>query len=323
MTERTFLEDVGCRYSVTPIGNAKAWEIQNLRNDPLIPPIIYVIESELGERFLLGREVCGRPKFNMIRYIGKSFVELFFERLNKKNCAQYIILKNAYPLDLQYAFGFAPPFDKFLLPTTFISIKKVLDKEGKDWEIQDQNLIGGYQGDTWLIPKTTVASGLAIASFLRNVFTKYLPKEVYLITACGSLEGCKRIYHECLQKGVKFIPVFSQCIFSISKVKNSSDLPLTNLSILNSDSITTRQFYEKAMLRYQGKQMCSVGNLVESLDHPIQYSIHTLWEMQSLGMDPKKENWDAWTINVREKDFQKKVSDFSYSLYEYFHGIWE
>lgn len=323
MCERTFLEDVGYRYSTTPIGHAKAWEIKNLKGDPSLPHILYVIESELGERFLLGREICGRPKFNMIRYIGKSFVELFFEQLNKKNCAQYIILKNGYPFDLQYAFGFAPSFDKSLLPTSFIHIKKVLDKEGNDWEIQDQNLIGEYQGDTWLIPKTTVASGLTIASFLRSAFTKFLPKEVYLITACGSLEGCKRIYHECLQKGIEFIPVFYQCIFSVSKMKNSSGLPLTNLSILNSDSITTRSFYEKAIIRYQGKKMCSVGNLIESLDNPIQYSIHTLCEMQSLGMDPKKENWDAWTINVRGKGFQKKVLEFSYSLHEYFQGIWE
>ena len=75
MSERVFLEDVGKPYSVNALGNARAWEVRHLRNDPAIPPLIYVVESEVGQRFLLGREVCGRPKFNMIRYIARSFIE--------------------------------------------------------------------------------------------------------------------------------------------------------------------------------------------------------------------------------------------------------
>jgi hypothetical protein len=56
------------------------------------------------------------------------------------------------------------------------------------------------------------------------------------------------------------------------------------------------------------------GDIGESLEDPIQYSIHTLLEMQVLGMDPRKENWDAWSVNVKEKDFKKKVSDFKPEL---------
>ena len=101
MTERTFLENVGSPYSVNAIGSARAWEVRRLRNDPTIPPLVYVVESEVGQQFLLGRETCGRPKFNMIRYIAKSFVELFFEQLSGKALCQYIILRGAYPFDLQ------------------------------------------------------------------------------------------------------------------------------------------------------------------------------------------------------------------------------
>jgi len=68
--------------------------------------------------------------------------------------------------------------------------------------------------------------------------------------------------------------------------------------------------------------MCSVGDIGESLDDPVQYSIHTLWEMQMLRMNPKREDWDAWTIDVREERFQKRVLDFNPTLYDYFKEIW-
>ena len=322
MTSRTFLENVGTPYSVNAIGSVRACEISHLRNDPTIPPLIYVIESAVGQQFLLGREISGRPKFNMIRYIAKSFVELFFEQLSGKEISQYLILRGAYPFDLQYAFGYAPPYDRLLLPTGFIKLQRLLNKEGTGWEIHGQNFIGEYQGDTWLIPDTAIASGSTIAHFLRNGFSHHLPKRVYVITACGSLEGIQRIYQECLKTNVGLVPIFSQCIFEVSKVGNLPGLPLTDLSVISPGSITTEEFYEKAFRRYQGTQMCCVGDIGESLEDPLQYSIHTLWEMQILGMDPKKEDWSAWTVDVREESFQKKVSDFNPALFEYFNSLW-
>jgi hypothetical protein len=122
---------------------------------------------------------------------------------------------------------------------------------------------------------------------------------------------------------VELIPVFSQCIFEVSKVGNLPGLPLTDLSIISPGSITTKELYKKAFRRYQGTRMCCVGDIGESLENPVQYSIHTLWEMQILGMDPKKEDWNAWTVDVREKSFKKKVSDFNPALADYFQEIWK
>ena len=323
MSERIFLEDVGKPYSVNALGDAKAWEVRHLRNDPTIPPLIYVVESEVGQEFLLGRGVSGRPKFNMIRYIAKSIAELFFEQLKEKELSQYLILRGAYPFDLQYAMGYAPPYDLKLVPTGWIKLQRVLESEGTDWEIRGQNLIGEYQGNAWLIPDTAIASGSTIAFFLKNGFTRPLPKQVYVFTACGSLEGIQRIYRECQKKGVELIPVFSQCIFEVSKSGNLPGLPLTDLSVVSPGSMTTKAFYEKAFHRYQRTRMCCVGDIGESLEDPIQYSIHTLWEMQILGMDPKKENWDAWTVNVREKSFEKKLTDFKPELAPYFKELWK
>lgn len=322
MSDRTFLEDVGTPHSVNPIGNAKTWEVRNLYNDPTLPPLIYVIESEIGQRLLLGREISGRPKFNMIRYLAKSFVELFLEKLNGKDLSQYLILRGAYPFDLQFAFGWTPPYDRLLLPTSFIKLQRVLNSDGTDWEIHSQNLIGQYRGEVWLIPDPVIASGSTISYFLRSGYAHHLPKQLYVITACGSLEGIRRIYQECLKRHVELIPVFSQCVFEVSKVGNLPGHPLTDLSILNEGSITTKTFYEKAFHRYQGKRMCSVGDVGESLEDPVQYSIHTLWEMQLLEMDPKKEDWNAWTVDVRTKSFHKKVSDFNPNLSDYFHELW-
>jgi hypothetical protein len=323
MSDRTFLEDVGTPYSINAIGTVKAWEVHHLRNDPTIPPLIYVIETDIGQQFLLGREISGRPKFNMVRYIAKSFVELFMEQLSDKELSQYIILRGAYPFDLQYAFGSVPTYDRLLLPTCFTKLQRILNPEGTDWKIHAQNFIGKYQGDVWLIPDTTIASGSTIAYFLRNGFTHHLPKRVYVMTACGSLEGIQRIYQECLKKDVELIPVFSQCIFEVSKVGNLPGLPLTDLSIISPNSITTRELYDKALCRYQGTRMCCVGDVGESLEDPIRYSIHTLWEMQILGMDPKKEDWSTWTIDVRAKEMKKKVHNFNPTLVEYFNEIWK
>jgi hypothetical protein len=322
MSERVYLEDVGKPYSVNALGDTKAWEVRHFRNDSAIPPLIYVVESTVGQSFLLGREVCGRAKFNMIRTIAKSFVELFFEQLKTNDLSQYLILRGAYPFDLQYAMGYAPPYDKKLLPTGWIKLQRVLNSEGTDWGIKAQNLIGEYQGDVWLIPDTAIASGSTIAYFLRNGFAQHRPKQVYVFTACGSLEGIQRIYQECQKEGVELIPVFSQCIFEVSRKGNLPGLPLTDLSVLSPGSITTKALYEKALNRYQGTRMCCVGDIGESLEDPIQYSIHTLWEMQVLGMDPKKEAWDAWSVNVKKKSLKEKVSNFKPELADYFKELW-
>jgi hypothetical protein len=321
MSERIFLEDVGKPYSSTPIGDARLWEIPELRKDSSLPRVLYVVESEIGENFLLGRGISGRPKFNMIRYLAKAFVQLFFEKLSGK-LSQYSS-QWRLPCDLQYAFGSVPPYDSQLLPTGFIKLQKTLNKEKTHWEIEGGDLIGTYQGDTWLIPEAVIASGSTIAFFLKNAFKWYLPKQVYLLTACGSLQGIERIHRECFSAGVKLIPVFSQCLFEVSKTGNLPDLPFTDLPVLNPGSITTKTFYEMALRRYQGTRMCSVGNVTESLEDPFQYSIRTLWEMQILGMDPKKENWDAWTVDVHQEKFQKGASDFNPGLHDYFRAIWE
>ncbi len=323
MTDRTFLENIGTPHSINAIGSARAWEVRHLRNDRTIPPLIYVVESDPAQQFLLGREISGRPKFNLIRYMAKSFVELFFEKLSGKELCQYIILRGAYPFDLQHAFGHAPPYDRLLLATGFIKLQRVLNHEGTDWEIRAENFVGEYHGDTWLIPDTAIASGSTIAYFLRNGFVHHRPKQVYVITACGSLEGIRRIYQECLKRKVELIPVFFQCIFEVSKVGNLPRLPLTDLSVISPGSITTKELYEKALRRYQEKRMCCVGDIGESLEDPINYSIHTLWEMQVLGMDPKKEDWSSWTVDIRTEEMKKRVHDFNPSLSEYFKEIWE
>jgi len=323
MTERIFLEEAGNPYSVNALGSAKVWKIDHLRKDPTLPPLIYVVESEVGKQLLLGREISGRPKFNMIRSLAKSFIELFLEQVKEKNCSQYLILRGAYPFDLQYAIGGTPPYDLLLLPTGFVNLQRTLNPEGTDWGILTQHLIGEYQGDTWLIPDAVIASGSTISSFLRNGFDQHLPKQVYIMTVFGSLEGIQRIYQECLRKDVELIPVFSECIFEVSRAANLPDRPLSDLCIVSPGSITTKELYEKAHRRYQGTRMCCVGDIGKSLEDPFSYSIQTLREMQILGMDPKKENWDAWTVDVRAEEFKKKVLSFSPTLFDYFKEIWK
>jgi hypothetical protein len=122
---------------------------------------------------------------------------------------------------------------------------------------------------------------------------------------------------------VELIPVFSQCIFEVSKAGNLPGNPLTGLSILSPGSVTTKKTYEEAFRRYQGTRMCCVGDIGESLENPVAYSIRTLWEMQILGMDPAKEDWSAWTVDVRTQEMKKKVQEFNPSLADYFKDLWK
>ena len=126
-----------------------------------------------------------------------------------------------------------------------------------------------------------------------------------------------------MKAGVELVPIFSQCIFEVSRVGNLPGLPLTDLSVVNPGSMTTKSFYEKAFERFQGTRMCCVGDIGESLEDPVNFSIHTLCEMKLLGMDPKKENWDSWTVNVRQREFQKKVQNVDPALFDYFTEIWK
>ena len=323
MTDRIFLESVGKPYSTTALGHARAWEVHHLSNDPALPPLMYIMESEIGNRFLLGREVSGRLKFNMIRYIAKSFVDLFLEQIKNQDVAQYLFLKNAYPFDLQDAVAAAAPFDLLLLPTVFIRVHRIPNQDGTDRDIQFQDPIGEYRGDTWLIPIPVIASGLTVASLLRTGFKHHRPKRVYLLTACGSTQGIRRIFGECRKAEVELIPVFSQCIFEVGAAGNLPGRSLPSLTVIHPGSIATESFYKEAAERYQGMPMCCIGNLEDSLNHPVQYTMDTLWEMQVLGMDPTKENWSNWTVNVREENFQKKMLEFNPGVFNYFMETWK
>lgn len=303
MQEIQFLEDIAKPYNVSPIGDVRTWELLNPKYDFPLPSLIYVIDSEMSQNFLLGREKSGREKFNMIRYLAQSTIPLFIEQLKKKNLSQYLFLKDSYPFDLQYAFGCSSIYKNILVPTSFVVLKHDTFRDE-----YDQILIGHYCGDTWLIPIPVLSKGLMITHFLKKAFIKHYPKQVYLFTICGSLEGLSPIYRECKKNNVDLIPIFFQCLF-----KNAHP----PFSVFNSGSITTKDFFRKASNRFQGKQMCCIGSLEESLYDPVTYSINTLYEMMTLSMDFSKEDWDSWSIDVKEESFQKKIFEFNPTLFEY------
>ena len=319
MRQRMFLEEVGKVDSTNPIGNAKAWEIRDILGEEHHPPLIYVVESEAGERFLLGRELSGRAKFNLIRYVAKSFVEIFFERLKGKEAVQYLILPDAYAFDLQYAMGVSPPYDRILLPTEFI----LFENGGKAFEKMTSPGPGTYRGRTWFIPNTAHTCEETVVHFLRNAFSSHRPEEIYLFTACGSLKGIETLHNECLKVGVRLVPVVSQCLFDVSKPLEPACSRQATFPILDPATLTSRAFLEKATERYQGKEICSVGDVQKSLSHPILYCVETLREMMHVGMDPSKENWEAWSVDVRSEEMREKIHELDPAIYDYFRPFWD
>lgn len=321
MHQRMFLEEVGRVDRSNAIGNVKAWEIREILGEEHHPPLIYVVESEAGERFLLGRELSGRAKFNLIRYVAKSFVEIFFEGLKGKEAVQYLILPDAYAFDLQYATGVTPPYDRVLLPTEFILVKK---RSGdKAFEKVTSPGQATYRGRTWLIPNTTLTSEETVVHFLRNAFSSHRPEEIYLFTACGSLKGIQTLYNECLKVGVRLVPVVSQCLFHVSKPLEPACSRQATFPILNPATLTSRAFLRKATERYQGKEICSVGDVQKSLNHPVFYCVETLREMMHVGMDPAQENWEAWSVEVRSEEMREKIRELDPAIYDYFRAFWD
>ena len=306
---RIFIEDVG---GLVKFDKNSIWEINRLTSD--LPPIMYLVENEPGQHFLLKRGLWGRAKFELIQAIAQVLFNAVAGKIKRyQSYRQFLILRGAYPFDLQKAASLLLP--ELVLPTSFTKLERILD--GERWKIKEEFFHGKWDGEAWLIPDTAIASGTTITYLLRRGFSYHRPKAVFIFTAAGSLEGIEKIYLVCRQHQVKLVPVFSQCIFQVSEHGTFPHLPLTDLPILNPGTITSRNFYTKALAIYQGKSMCSVGDIGASLYEPEEYLLDTLEEMKILEIDPLKEGW-RWTEELwQNEEFRQEIRSRKPGTYEY------
>lgn len=325
---RKFLEEVGNKYLEEhhPEIPIITWKVEGLNGIKQA----YVIEHNKGEEFLLGRGIYGAEKFQLIQWISwnllcftwplikKEVLAETKEEIGQDQARQFIILRGAYPFDLQN------PWQRYagsILSTSWTKLQRKKSKQrGKDkWEIEEEFSYGGLEGKIWLVPDTAVASGSTVSHFLRTRLSEAeknnkLPETVMLYTACGSLLGVKRASEACQVYGVDFIPVFSQAIFEVSPRGNLPGLPYTDLPIENEGTITSKRFYKKAHKMFQGKPLCTIGDIGEILLEVEQYFLDTFWEIAEVGIDPTKPEWEwlreIWNSKENgQKPFRKKLAD--------------
>ena len=283
--KRIFIEDIG--EVVERKGKVIVWRVLVPNN--YFPEEMFLVESPAGERLVLGRGIWGRKKFELIQEIADILFEAVLERMSfSQSPRQFLILRGAYPFDLQKASKRLMP--DFILPTTFLKLQRKL--VGGRWQIEEKFFLGEWTGDLWLIPDTAIASGSTIAYLLIKGLKIAKPKRIIVFTAAGSIEGIIKIWQVCQQYGVEMIPVFSQCIFEVSKEGVLPNLPYTDLPVENHGTITSREFYQKAHQVYQGKPMCCVGDVGDSLENPEKYIAETLKEIEILGIDISQPGWE-------------------------------
>jgi len=301
--------------------NFVRWKIVNLFNDKELPPLIYIIESQPGQEFLLGRGLSTRRKFEFIQQIAQILFEAIKNELKIfSSISQFIILRGAYPFDLQTASkGILP---NKTLTTHFIRLRRNLN-EDKLWKIEPILMLNNdsdWESQVWLIPDTAIASGSTISCLLREGFKHYKPEKVFVFTAVGALEGIKKIYKTCREYGVEFMPIFSQCIFAVSSEGVLPNLPLTDLSIEHERTISSENFYQKAHIVYQGKKMCAVGDIGKSIGSQKEYEeylMDTLYEMQILGIDPNQREWQWVKALWSNEIFRCSIKKFNPQVYTY------
>ena len=282
---RVFIEDIG--EVVERKGKVVVWRV--LVSNNYFPEEMYLVESPAGERLVLGRGIWGRRKFELIQEIADILFEAVLGKMNfSQSPRQFLILRGAYPFDLQRASRRLIP--EFILPTTFLKLqRKLIDG---NWQIEEKFFLGEWTGDLWLIPDTAIASGSTITYLLTKGLKVGKPKRIIVFTAAGSIEGIIKIWRTCQEHDVEMIPVFSQCIFEVSEKGVLPNLPYTDLPVENPGTIVSREFYQKAHQVYQGKPMCCVGDVGDSLENPEKYIAETLKEIKILGIDISQPGWE-------------------------------
>ena len=115
------------------------------------------------------------------------------------------------------------------------------------------------------------------------------------------MEGISRI---CNEHGAELIPVFNGALIQVAE--KGVTMPFTDLG-LQPQTIVTRHFYHDLNKRYQGKPLCWVGDIGDSIYKPQDHLIETLSDMLAVGMDLERENFSLWSPIVRSDAFLARL----------------
>ena len=311
MKPELFLEEVGQLQHAHH--GTRLWRVDRLADHPsfrgrALPPCIFVVDfpgNGPGQRLLLGRHLCGPAKFRLIRETAHTMMRLFGEEL-AGSVAQFVILWGGRPLDLIDA---DPPLaDARLIDTTYVKLTRVPDSgASRGWRIEQSAWIGRWwQADVWIVMEECLASGSTLRHFIAAGLEQHRPRKIFIFPVCGSAEGLEGAHELCAERGVAFVPVLNSAVIQVAR--EGLNLPFTDLG-LQPGTIVSRDFHRALDARYQGRPLCWVGDIGDSLYTPEEYLMDTLQDMLQAGLDLEREDFSSWPPLLRAPAFAARLAE--------------
>jgi len=341
-----FIEEIGKAGSFVG-GIALPWHITNLQ-DKLslpyeVPPDIYMVQ--VSERPwtnpLLNRGSAGAGFFWSVKKATSYMLLAFAPLLEKWACEgkkiiQIIIPNGGLPMDANPFMVDLVRSHHSILTTYQMKLSRKYDPNKRDYI----NCLESYRGaknieaDIIMIMDTAMASGSTIENALKILFRGYheiglegclpnhKPEMVLLFTICGSKEGLVRPYQICKEAGVKFIPVFYNAIFEVTKQNNILDFILgpTDLPVWNPTTITHRALADAAERVYNHIPMCTVGDTGNRLVNTPLYFLETMLEVLLIeknkgvycrgGIDLNQPEWNRIKLMLNNEKLVKIAWEF-------------
>lgn len=311
--DRTYLEDVGRK--VSGHGGANLWLVENLTKrsgfEHLdLPDKIYVVDfpgNGPGQELLLGRQIAGLKKFNLIRQTTYKMVGFMVELFVGK-VGQFIILWGGRSQDLIYA---DPPVFEEIPDSMLIKLQRRFEGKEGNKKLAGIDIIG-INGDWWLddtviAMEECIASGSTLLTFVKLLLENHAqkgfkPQKIFVFPVCGSLEGIIATNQLCRENGVEFIPVFNSALIELAE--KGVELPVTDLG-LRPKTIVSKEFFMSLYPRYQGLPICWVGDIGLSFHNIRRHCQEFIRDMRVLGADPHKEKWHKWPAEIHKPEFRE------------------
>ncbi len=281
-------------HTVTPQRLADHLDISHLQ----LPPQIRVVDSGAGRKFLTGRELWGWTKVGLLKEITRYLVRAATDVLEPGKMVQFVPLRGADPMKIGKALASAGIYPYTIAPIFTVAFEAQRHLEGNDFVTEVSKPLKPFPRHPVIVfVDTCSASGSTVRDCLRHIlewYEKDRPKRVIFFSACCSLRGVANMWSVCQEHDIEFIPVLSTGILSVFPESGVLGKPWTDLSPISEFAVMPDSFIDVARVYYQGRPMCAVSDVGESLGEEFfLYILSTLRELAILRMNLQASPWDT------------------------------
>jgi len=306
-----FLDEISRKHELSGFNVFEVDEFQGIQK-------IYVVEDTTEEdifaRFLLERNVYEYDRVDRIeRLFTKIIQPSIFEQVfaGQGPFLQILPMNSGEFCNIRHGFKKLLPQKKYHrnpLPTWYAEIQRQV--EGTHVTATMVNTMKDFGPvKTVFFCDTCGASGSTDSIGANYVIQKWGKASDYkslehivIVSACTSWQALEKVSAICKKAKVQLTCILGQVIFEVVEGPGVLGLCKTDLPILMPESegkpgsVTTRDFYERAIKYNQGKLICAVGDVGASLRKTVQYLKECMEEMAILKMDLNKPEW-SWILH--------------------------